>query len=548
MNRESSSYFSELPEVHIPRSKIVKEHGLKTTWSVGDLVPIYLDSVDPGSTISMSMASVMRLQTPLYPTMDTLFTDIFFFAIPYRLVWTHWKEFWGENPNAWYPQVQYEVPQIITYSAPFTAKSVADYMGFPTGVTGLSVSALPFRAYARVWNDWFRSTPLQQEAPNSVADNNLYNGVDAYRGGALLKVNKMHDLFTSALPSPQRGPEVTLPLGSWAPVYPRSETIDPSTVSGTMGALTWSTGTATDLTTGYHNMYVGKVGSTSPNVSYAKDSTENPGSSTLVFPNNLWTDLSAASAATVGALRSALAVQHFFEASARYGGRYTEILKGIFNVTSPDARLQRTEYLGGVRIPHTMQTVVQTSSTDSTSPQGNTGAFSHTVSKDEIFTKSFTEHTIILGCLCTRYKHSYSQGVPAMWDKKTLWDFYLPQMNGISEVPLKNKYIYATGTSTDEEVFGYQEYGFAERYGQGDIVTGEMRPNYAQTLDAWHYGDYYNSLPILGSTWIQEDKSNVDRTLAVSSGLADQLFGDFYFKPTYVVPMPIYSLPGMDKI
>lgn len=541
MNRESTSYFEELPEVHIPRSKIIKEHGLKTTWNVGDIVPIYLDSVDPGTTVTMRMASVMRMQTPLFPTMDPLFTDIMFFAIPYRLCWEHWVNFWGENPNPWYPEVEYEVPQIKTGSTPnentFEAKSLADYLGFPVGVPNLSVSAIPFRSYVRVFNDWFRSTPLEQEAPNTTTDADVtYDSTYAYKGGALLKANKMHDLFTSCLPSPMRGPEVSLPLGSWAPVQTRNITHE------TGPALTWQRVGGTAVGGNY------PIVATSGGATNVGASTMNPGTASLT-PTNLWADLGNATAATISALRSALAVAHFFEASARYGGgRYIEILKGIFGVDSPDARLQRTEYLGGTRIPHAMQTVVQTSSTNEVSPQGNTGAMSHTVTKDELFTKSFTEHTIILGVMVTRYKHSYSQGIPAMWSKKKLWDFYLPQMNGVSEVPVYNREIFAQGTNADDEVFGYQEYGYAERYGSGDTVTAEMRPTYEQSLDAWHYGDYYESLPVLGSQWIKEDKSNVDRTLAVSSGLADQLFGDFYFKPTYVLPMPIYSLPGMDKI
>lgn len=552
MNRESSTYFSQLPQIHINRSKIIKDHSLRTTWNVGDLVPCYIDSVDPGTSISMKLSSVMRTQTPLFPTMDTLYTDILFFAIPYRLVWDHFREFWGETPSAWIPQVEYEIPQVYTTNDyKFQAKSLADYMGLPLDVPNISVSALPFRAYVKVWNDWFRSTVVDQEAANVTTDNNYetrnFTGY-SYRGGPLLKVNKMHDLFTSALKEPQRGPTVTIPLGTIAPVYPMQNDINLQGISQTINSLRWGTTATTDpfTSTGQYNMIMATTTS-GDHITEAETTAQTTATATPIYPANLYTDLSSASSATVGALRSALAMQHYFEQIARYGNRYREQLRGVWGVDPSDKTLQVTEYLGGVRIPHSMQTVVQTSSTDATSPQGNTAAFSHTVSSDEIFTKSFEEHTLILGVLCTRYRHSYSQGIPAMWSKKKFTDFWIPQFEGISEVPVYNKEIYATGTSTDDEVFGYQEYGYSERYGCGNIVTSEMRPTYATSLDAWHFGDNYTQLPTLSAAWMKEDKANVDRSLAVTSAVSDQLFGDFYFHPTYVLPMPIYSIPGMNK-
>lgn len=544
MNRESETYFSELPEVHIPRSKIEKPHGLKTTWSVGDIIPIYVDEILPGTTVSMKMASVMRMQTPLNPTMDNLYTDIMFFFVPYRLVWTHWAQFWGANNEPWYPTVEYEVPQITTTSsAKFQPKSLADYMGLPVGIEGLSVNALPFRAYVKIWDEWFRSNPLQQAATYATSDSNFVTTTDTYKGGNLLKANKIHDYFTSALPSAQYGPEVSLPLGEFAPVITRNETHDATNYD-----IKWKGGPFNSSHVFNYGVWFNANNDTSVMSGYKTgSSTEMSALDGTLTPVNLWADLSQGVSATVSALRSALAIQHFYEAEARYGSRYTEFLRGIFGVTSPDASLQRSEYLGGKRIPHQVQTVVQTSSTDTTSPQGNTGAYSHTADADEIFTKSFTEHGVLMGLLVTRYKHTYNQGIPKMFSRKKWTDFYIPQFNGISEVPVYNKEIYASGTTKDEEVFGYQEYGAEYRY-MPDQVTSEMRTTYSQSLDSWHYADHYTARPVLGSTWIKENRENVDRTLAVSSGLADQLFGDFYFKPTYVIPMPIYSLPGLDKI
>lgn len=545
MNRESETYFSELPEVHVQRSKIEKPHGLKTTWTVGDIIPIYVDDILPGTTISMKMAAVMRMQTPLNPTMDNLYTDIMWFFCPYRLTWNHWRNMWGQNDQPWYPQVEYEVPQVVTTtSAKFEPKSLADYMGLPVGVAGLSVNALPFRAYCRIWNEWFRSTPLQQETPTTLNDTSHMTTSETFKGGNILKANKIHDYFTSALPSSQYGPEVTLPLGTLAPVITKFENHENSGYP-----INWQTSSENILPNGIYRYGITMTNSNTSSSAGIKTNTEEF-SQALDYdltPVNLYTDLTKASSATVSALRSALAIQHFYEAEARYGSRYTEFLRGIFGVVSPDARLSRTEYLGGKRIPHMVQTVVQTSSTDATSPQGNTGAYSHTADADEMFTKSFTEHGVLIGLLVTRYKHTYDQGIPQMFSRKKWTDYYIPQFNGISEVPVYNKEIYAQGTSADDEVFGYQEYGASYRY-MPDQVTSEMRTTYSQSLDSWHYADHYTTKPVLGATWIQENRSNVDRTLAVSSGLADQLFGDFYFKPTYVLPMPIYSTPGLDKI
>lgn len=557
MNRETEQHFRELPEVHIPRSKFIKPHKLNTTYSVGSIIPLYVDpDILPGTTVNMHMSSVVRLSTPLFPTFDNLFMDYMWFFVPYRLVWQHWVNFWGENPNAWYPQIEYEIPQIKAGTNGFQAKSIADYMGLPTGIPGIEVNALPVRAYVKIFNDWFRSTPLQQEAANSVGDGTASPAntnddpmVYAYRGGTLpLKANKYFDYFTGCLPSAQRGPEVTLPLGTWAPVYTRDEETDPTTLGQTLRSVTWMS-TNSQFTPVAGTRYPLVAGTTNDGTLNTGIQTGNTNSTLAgVTPINLWADLSNASSASITTLRQSIAIQHFYEAAARYGtGRYTEFLRGIFGVNSPDARLQRSEYLGGKRVPLNIQTVVQTSSTDATSPQGNTGAYSHTADTDEYFTKSFTEHGVLMCLGICRYHHSYDQGIPRGWSRKKWHQFYLPQFQGLSDQAVLNKEIVTTGTSTDDQVFGYQEYGAEYRYFP-DMNTGEMRTTYAQTLDAWHYGDHYTAVPTLGSSWIQEDKTNVDRTLVVSSGLSDQIIGNFYFNPTYVMPMPIYNIPGLDTI
>lgn len=544
MTRESETMFRDLPDVHLNRSKMDIPHNLKTTWTVGRLIPIYVSDVVPGSTISMRMSAVMRMTTPLYPTMDNLYTDIMFFFVPYRLIWEHWKEFWGENPNAWYPSITYNVPHVLTDSThKFSALSIADYMGLPLGQEGLSVNALPFRGFTKIWNDWFRSTPLQQEYPCAVWDNDEYaNPNRKDLGGIVPHVGKLHDLFTSALPYPERSAPITLPLGTVAPVITKSDNITPNNPT----ALKWKHLLGNTFNAS-KNIY-GKYDSSTPTELQTKAGGTAPTDTSeySIYPSNLWADLTNATGPTLQSIREALACAHFFERAALYGGRYTEILKGIYGVDSPDGRLQRSEYLGGHRIVHNMQTVVQTSSTDSTSPQGNTGAYSHTVDSEDYFTKSFTEHGVLIGVMCTRYKHTYQDNVPKIFSQRKFTDYYLPQFEGIGQVPIKNKEVWYSDTLTDnDDVFGYAEYGYEWKY-YPDTVTGLMRSSATGTLDSWHYADNYNARPVLGATWIQEDKNNVDRTLTVAT--YDQLFGDFYFKPTYVLPMPTYSMPGMTRI
>lgn len=547
MNRETESHFSNLPRLDIRRSSFKRPCDLKCTFSTGDLIPIYVDDVMPGDSVKMNMASLIRMQTPIFPVMDNAYMDIYFFSVPERIIWDHWKEFWGENNlTAWEQQVEYEIPQIEAPEGGWETGTIADYMGIPIGIDNISVSHLPFRAYCKIWNEFFRDENLKDPCMITT-DETTVSGANsgdyvtyAEAGAKPLKAAKFHDYFTSALPAPQKGPSVTLPLGTTAPVY--------------TGATTHQYG-AYPLSYKYSNNN-GETWQSFPDSGkmynqYLKDGISKVHTGTtpedeksLIAPNNLYADLIHATGATINSLRQAFAIQAFYEAQARGGSRYIEFIKNIFGVTSPDARLQRPEYLGGTRININMDQVLQTSSTDTTSPQGNTAAFSCTVSTNELFTHSFTEHCILMGLAVIRTDHTYQQGIERMWSRKKWTDFYIPQFANLGEQPVYNREIYAQGTNKDSEVFGYQECWADYRY-KPNRTAGEMRSQAAQSLDAWHYGDDYNTLPTLSSGWIDETKANVDRTISVPSGLADQFFGDFYFEPTYVRPMPIYSIPAM---
>lgn len=537
MNRETESHFSNLPTLDIRRSAFRRPTDHKTSFNASDIIPIYVDSdILPGDTVSMDMASLIRMQTPIFPVMDNAYCDIYFFFVPHRIVWEHWKEFWGENNStAWEQPVEYEIPQIEAPQGGWATGTIADYMGLPIGVDGISVSHLPFRAYCKIWNDWFRDENLKDPCfitwdETTVSGANSGDYVTYAECGALpLKAAKFHDYFTSALKSPQKGPSVNIPLGKSAPVVGSEIT----------GTLPTNYSQQDDLVGVPLGMYYNGQGSGL----YLTE--ENMGTGVQQAKAiNLAVDLSDAIGATINQLRQAFAIQAFYEAQARGGSRYIEFVKNIFGVTSPDGRLQRAEYLGGTRIQINMDQVLQTSSTDATSPQGNTAAFSCTVDSDSLFTHSFTEHGTLMGVAVIRTDHTYQQGIERMWSRKKWTDFYIPQFANLGEQAILNKEIYADGSGTDEEVFGYQECWADYRY-KPNRVSGEMRSTAAQSLDAWHYGDDYSQLPTLSSGWIDETTSNVDRTISVQHQNANQFFGDFYFNATYVRPMPVYSIPAM---
>lgn len=535
--RNDEAHFSALPKVEIHRSLFDRTSQLKTSFNVGKLIPIYADEYLPGDTFTMDTAMVIRTSTMIKPVMDNMFLDLYYFAVPNRLVWEHFKEFMGENTSGpWTQTTEYTIPQVTAPSGGWSQGTIADYFGIPTKVSGLSVSSLFFRAYALIWNEYFRDQNLQNptDVPKTDANENGVNtGVletDACKGGLPLPVNKIHDYFTSALPEPQKGPDVSIPLGTTSPIV--------------NDGVLWFKGQNSGA-----NMQV--IAGANINVSSTGNAGiwNNGGASAqngepLVYNSGLQVDLSNATAATINQLRLAFQTQRLYERDARSGTRYIETVKGHFGVESADARMQRPEYLGGKRIPINVDQVVQTSSTDAVTPQANVSAYSLTSDKDSSFTKSFTEHGMIIGLACVRTEHTYQQGIERMFSRKRRLEFYWPVLANLGEQEILNKEIYAQGTSVDDEVFGYQERWAEYRY-KPSHVTGQMRSNASGSLDLYHYADDYSSLPILGQSWIQETETNVDRTLAVKSTVADQIHADFYFKCRTARPMPVYSVPGL---
>lgn len=548
MGRNLSSFFSEMPAtVDIGRSKFNRGQNHKTSFNAGQLVPFYIDEVLPGDTHSIDTSILARMSTLVAPIMDNIYIDTYYFFVPNRLVWEHWKQFMGENTeSAWIPETQYSIPQVTSPSGGWSTGTIADYFGIPTGVSNLSVSALPFRAYALIMNEWFRDENLTDPIHIPVGDatqagsngDNYLN--DVVNGGKPFKAAKFHDQFTSCLPAPQKGPDVPLPLGTMAPVYSKAG-VDNTALSTDPMRFRYN---SASVGVGNHALYVYKA--TTSTEPYLNIDTNNysPGAGAMAYPMNLMADLSNATGTSINQLRQAFQVQKFYEQQARGGSRYTEILRSMFGVTSPDSRLQRPEYLGGNRIPVKMHQVVQNSSTDSTSPQGNTAAYSLTINSHSDFTKSFTEHGYIIGVCVARYDHTYQQGLEKTWSRKQREDFYFPVFANLGEQAVKNREIYAQGTAVDDQVFGYQEAWYEYRY-KPNRVSGELRSTYAQSLDKWHLGDKYTSLPHLSDSWIREDASIIDRTLAVTSSVSNQFIADIYIKNNTVRPLPLYSIPGL---
>ena len=549
MTRNTEMHFSQTPQIDLKRSKFEESYSHKTTFNVGDIVPVYVDSdILPGDTVQMDMAEVIRMATPIYPIMDNLYADIYFFFVPHRLVWEHWPQFWGENDNPWTQTTEYEIPQITAPSGGWTEGTIADYMGIPTKVSSLSINALPMRAYAKVFNDWFRDENLESNQHIYMDDTTRQgtNGTgvsQAELGGTCMVASKMHDYFTSCLPEPQKGDPVQIPLGASAPVITGLEhAVDPD--HNIMRWVTNTGGSLKNIITDSYSMPLAIRRDGDNIYTGARKNNQDHVSEEIVVPSNLYADLSQATAATINQLRTAFAIQKYYENAGLHGTRYIEYIRSVFGVTSSDARLQRAEYLGGTRVPINIDQIIQTSSTDSTSPQGNTAGFSCTINRDSLFTKSFEEHGTLLGLIVIRTEHTYQQGLNKMWTRKKWTDFYNPFFANLGEQAVLNENIYAQGTSTDKQAFGYQEAWAEYRYKE-NRVSGYMRSNATGSLDVWHFADDYASLPMLGSTWIKEPKTNVDRTIAVSSNITHQFIADLYFKTFYTRAMPVYSVPGL---
>lgn len=563
MNRNNERHFNQVPETHVSRTRFKRDQNILTTFDAGRLIPFYVDEVLPGDTFNVSTAAIIRMTTPKYPVFDDAFIDFYYFFCPNRILWQDFKKFMGEaDEEPWMPTKTYQVPKIILKNknqvnpvkVPFEG-SILDYMGIPTKIIGkdeektVKINALPIRAYVKIWNEYFRDQNVGNKAVyktdnddvdymDQIEENEATTLKEAINGGRCLPVSRFHDYFSSCLPYPQRGPEVTIALTGNAPIeWNTTREIMNKTYGGATSA---------------HDLYrtVGETAYyTEDNVIDAKNPIVLAGThnDTNVNMTSMIANLSNIEAATINQLRQAFAVQHYYEALARGGSRYREQVRALFGVSISDKTVQVPEYLGGGRYHVNINQIVQTSGqqTENDTPIGETGAMSVTPINESSFTKSFEEHGFIIGVMCVRHNHSYQQGLERFWSRTDRLDYYFPQFANLGEQPVKKKEIMLTGTTVDEETFGYQE-AWADYRMKPNRVSGKMRSNAEGTLDFWHYADNYNEVPTLSQEWMNEGKNEIARTLIVQN--EPQFFGAIRVMNNTTRCMPLYSVPGLEKL
>lgn len=570
MNRNNERHFLQIPEMHASRTRFNRDQTILTTFDSGKLIPFFVDEVLPGDTFQVDTTAIIRMTTPKYPVMDDAFVDFYYFYTPDRILWDNFKHFMGEvEETPWMPTKEYVVPQIKingTNTKPLPdERSILDYMGVPTKIKKpFTINALPIRAYVKIWNEFFRDENVDNAAVLKTDDADVtYNFAaeasetletdlqNAVQGGNLLPVNKFHDYFTSCMPYPQRGPEITLPMQGNAEIKPFID-MDLKTPAKGYGTATskennWQYG-------GFNQGWteLGK-GTTETLTAYPKENNKYYWST--IMPNEgessqfayLGADLASVTAATINDLREAISVQQYYEALARGGSRYREQVQALWDVTISDKTVQIPEYLGGGRYHININQIIQTSGQQgqNDTPIGETGAVSVTPINESSFTKSFEEHGFVIGVACVRHSRSYQQGLERFWSRKDRLDYYVPQFANLGEQPVKKKEIMLTGDTTDEETFGYQE-AWADYRMKPNRVSGLMRSNATGTLDFWHYADVYSTVPTLSQEWMAEGKSEIARTLIVQD--EPQFFGGIRVANKTTRRMPLYSVPGLYKL